>query len=1791
MGIKTNLNITPYFDDYDISKKYYRVLFKPGFAVQARELTQLQTSLQNQIEQFGENIYKEGSIIKGCTFTEIRNLQYIKVIDGIRPENFVERTEVSVDGIIDEYYYEIEDSTGLKALIVQGASGFQSRAPDLNTFFVVYLNTSQDGGIEKKVYEPSDTLSIREYSLRTQEIDGESVETIIDNGIVASTSVAGFSNPIGQSFGLSASEGIIFQRGHFLFVDEQTVVVKKYMEDSTDPFAIQPDAISVGYAVDESIVNAQKDPSLLDNANGSPNENAPGADRLLLVPRLVARPTPAAEADSEFFILRRYENGFAVETRNVSQFNSIARELAQRTYETHGDYTKSEFQFQILKNDVTDTFFVEMGEGVAYSKGYRISNDAKRIFEVPNANDNTFTVENQPINFNYGGFCKVIAATGRVTIGSMQTVNLLNSSFGIIGTAFVKNYIASRIYLFGIRMVSGQSFDNVMYVKEGTTNGEIQIEPRVINSSESRLVFDANRSFAKSLTDISFSVRRSKVVPAVANVITVEPIGNEVFDIDSQRDLLVINNSNNLPATISSVSQTGGNLVITTNSGTQNVTVYYNVRLSEAEQRVKQLLNVYVKTTYSDSDKRYTLGLPDVVEITSIVDSEGTEFRDSFRLNRNQKDDFYDHSFIEFISGRPRPADNEVLTIALKVFKVDASADINFFTVDSYANIDKRYIPYHETQDGQILDLKSSIDFRPYRNPIANYSANVIGASTLTPTVTLPVSTSEMFASDIAYVVPSVNTSATVDIEYYGNRVDYIVGSSYGRFKYIVGDASSASVGKLDRTENSVIAEIIVPGYPLLAPADASRLGRRDETIQIKRKTVKTFTMKDIQGISNRVDKLVYYTKLSMLESTTRNLLIQDQNGLNRFKNGIVVDPFDDLSIADVTDPDFNASVDFTESALYPSVKQFPLDLKVKTFNNTQTFDTNNRVVTLSSNQFVRFLRQQYATNFRTCTSNFYNFKGTGFISPEYDVAYDTVSTPINFEIDLLTPFAQFAEAISEFVPLTSTQTRVIGTSVETSRRRRNTTTTTTTTLEDTFRELMVEDGGIITQPIGDFVTNFEFRPFIRSIELAVEMYGLRPDTEHFFFFDEKSVGQHVAPGIFAEDLGLNSGPRVIRNGAYGTSVFTNENGELFAIFRVPENTFIVGERELVIADVASMDNISSASASGGKLKYNAYNFSVARSGLTMSTRVPEFDVEETRTTRTVVTRETTRRGKDPLAQTFFVKDSMTQDADALFLGRVDIYFKRKSQTNGVTVMIREVVNGYPAAEILPFAKKHIRANDPILRVSDDASLATTIIFDAPVRLDAEKEYAIVVMPDANDPDYLIFTQKVGGTDLITGQAINSDWGDGVLFTSTNNRAWQSYQDEDIKFDLYRYNFNVDGGTVEVETDNVEFFTTANTVGNFINNEIVYAFTAAPSTTYQVVLNTETNVITGTGLNNYSAGDYIFIQNGSQTIQDVLRIVSIGANSASIITDRPPSFSGTVGSRPVVAGRVVYSNPRKPDFMVLEKSSAREGRIFAAGQIVFGLNSAARTTIETIDNIELSYLQAMVNRITDADTNVRVAIKARDPNNPDNVAYISEFGFANKKAFNETGALIFSKSNDVAGDKNLRLVLTLEKENVQTTTPLVDLETAKVFAYIYNVTDNSNTTSKYISKKVELKEGFDAEDFRIWVTGYRPPNTNIKVFIRLKNEADPVSLRSNDWIELEVIEGANLFSSRSNTSDYKEFVYQIPASSKTIDGIATYTNSTGTYEGYRSFAIRIDLLSDNIASVPKVLDYRGISFE
>jgi hypothetical protein len=74
-----NFNTEPYYDDFSEDKKFYRILYRPGYAVQARELTQMQTILQNQIGRFGDHIFKEGAMVIPGQISVDQKAAYIKL--------------------------------------------------------------------------------------------------------------------------------------------------------------------------------------------------------------------------------------------------------------------------------------------------------------------------------------------------------------------------------------------------------------------------------------------------------------------------------------------------------------------------------------------------------------------------------------------------------------------------------------------------------------------------------------------------------------------------------------------------------------------------------------------------------------------------------------------------------------------------------------------------------------------------------------------------------------------------------------------------------------------------------------------------------------------------------------------------------------------------------------------------------------------------------------------------------------------------------------------------------------------------------------------------------------------------------------------------------------------------------------------------------------------------------------------------------------------------------------------------------------------------------------------------------------------------------------------------------------------------------------------------------------------------------------------------------------------------------------------------------------------------------
>jgi hypothetical protein len=1808
MPINKNLNQAPYFDDYDAEKQFYRVMFKPGYAIQARELTQLQTMLQNQVESFGDNIFKEGSIVKGCNFTELDDLQFVKLNDGptgFNAESYISTPAVEVlagQEVELDYVYQVKgQSSGLKAEIVQASKGFQTRPPNLNTFFINYTNIGLAGQTQ---FQAGEALVVTRFKyLRGTTNEALSIDTVINTGLAVYGSPSVGNPHVGRAFGIEAAPGIIFQKGHFIFTAEQRLVVEKYTNVA--------DNKSVGYLVAERLINNLQDNSLYDNANGSKNENAPGADRLKLVPTLTVLETSDGTQNSDFFTLARYQNGNAITVRDVSQYNVLGEEMARRTYEESGNYILETFPIttddRIPTGAANSEVQCVVGPGTAYVKGYRVENSGERSFQIDQIGQ-TETVNNQNVSMEYGNYFEIDTTSnsqGYLNLGILSPADAQTSGSASVGAVSVQNITDKRIYIHSAVYNGAQAIKDITKLSDGSGDVPIRTNgigsPVIKETGRKALIFDSgiNGTFATSNTLIP--CRFQNTGTATTGTITLTAGPGEDFNCLND-DIRVNLAGTTYPVISTTTALNNSQLNIICDSGLSgSVEVFYNKRQVGSSGGIspyaKTLRDTYVKFSYSNVKTQYSLGFPDVFKIVSITNATGEDFTSSFRLKENQKDTYYDLSYVEYIEGRPEPSG--VMLVNLQCFEVNTSTGKYFFTINSYPNtLSKFDIPSYVSESGQVYNLRDCFDFRPHVNKDsgANYLANSGNA----PTISTQVGFNTVSFSDKgAALVPAAQQSLQTSIEHYLSRIDTIACDSYGDIVIIKGEEQKNPVPPKLTTDQLAIANVEVPTYPALSKKQSDVLRKPGYAIKPRATGIKNYTMKDMHDLEKKIDNMAYYISLNQLESETDNLVVRDENGLNRFKNGFVVDPFNNLQLSEISHPQFNAAIPFNQKILTPSLKTFALDLIYDSASGSSIFPStaDAKVATVGRNSNVEVISQPYASNFRNCVSNFYKYVGDGVISPPYDAAYDTTVNPASIDIDLTTPFQEFIDEIQAFLPMTDTSS-VRNFAADPGRAGRRGAGTEVTTVTTRSSEITIDSSRTTESFVGEFVSDFRFQPYMASRDIKVYMSGLRPNQRHYFFFDGKGVDAHVMPGsITADTVGA-----VGRYGDKGAAVLTDANGVLRAVFHLPAETFYVGDRVLEIADVSAYNSIDSASTSKGFVTYRAYNFSVEKTSLTTSTRSPNFDVNTTVTTRNVARRI---RGRDPLAQTFFVKKGMGAGSNSVYLSNIDVYFRRKptqtgsgsddsSPLNGVSLQIREVVNGYPTNRILPFANVHKLPAD--VNTSEDASSATTFTFEAPVRLDVEKEYAIVVQPDASDPNYLIYTSKVGGIDLTPGatkgSAITQDWGDGVLFTSTNNSAWKSYQDEDIKFTIRRHNFNSSSGTVKLTNANHEFLTLSNITGRFTPGELVYQLLSTPADTGITTAAGSKTITGGQALDTvYAAGDYIRIVNTATTKIQIHKIASI-TNATTAILETPPSFSGAGTHMPVVAGELdLYDVQRNPYECHIAHSSATTSKQFSVSTNLVGLDSTSTANVSAINDINLSYIQPMIMKANDSTSRTTLSGTFVPPSDTA-TTYLKPMQFNDNNYFSEKGVVLYSKSNDPAGVKAFTIDVAMSNGSNVTSTPFIDIEASKLIAYQYKITNDPDTTAKYISKKIELAEDLDAEDFNLILSAYRPAGTDIKVYIKAQNQYDFDDFDRLSWTELEKFEGVGSYSTISNLRDYREFKYRIKDVNKTggvVSGPLTYTSQSGVFEGFKRFQIRIDLLSPNIHNAPTLKDYRGLA--
>lgn len=418
MAQNTNLNIAPYFDDYDKSKGFLKVLFKPGFPVQARELTTLQTLLQDQIDTFGQGVYKEGSMVVPGGITLNKDVSCILIQNSYLNLD-VENYRTALDGTI------IKGSTsGVRARILFSISAATSTRSNI-TFYLNYLQKADDN--ETSTFSAGETFTC------------ESDITYASTTIAAGTPVAQLLNSAATSIGSTASvgAGVFFTRGYFVNVSEQTIILDQY---DTNP------SYKVGLKVEERIVTADEDATLYDNAIGSTNFSAPGADRfkitLTLVKKLLTSPNAA-----DFIELLRTNTGEVEKKVERSDLGFINDILATRTKEESGNYYVKKFKIDAKENlddgfnggvyassDTTsggvspteDKLSLQLSSGCAYVQGYRTERLSTSYKDVEKPR--TFATEmNKTVTSDFGNF---ILMTNMVEAPALYSTISLKESAG-----------------------------------------------------------------------------------------------------------------------------------------------------------------------------------------------------------------------------------------------------------------------------------------------------------------------------------------------------------------------------------------------------------------------------------------------------------------------------------------------------------------------------------------------------------------------------------------------------------------------------------------------------------------------------------------------------------------------------------------------------------------------------------------------------------------------------------------------------------------------------------------------------------------------------------------------------------------------------------------------------------------------------------------------------------------------------------------------------------------------------------------------------------------------------------------------------------------------------------------------------------------------------------------------------------------------------------------------------------------------------------------------------------------
>lgn len=1403
-------------------------------------------------------------------------------------------------------------------------------------------------------------------------------------------------------------------------------------------------------------------------------------------------------------------------------------------------------------------------------------------------------------------------------------------------------------------------------------NGDGYDETRLLDSDKTRLIFNASDNVAQDITEVQYSYLEESVVTVGSSIVSLSLDTNETLSAGSSKEeffiqVVVGNGSKSpgdiIPTTEISTISIGGDITLTNSDwdGADVLVSYPVIRSSAAPLQTNFIFgntetassniiggsisiddaNGHVRLPASIITKPNlfrSIGLTGVFRLRSVIEISGTsttinpdepafdhtDVTSNYKLDNGQRDEIVDHAYVALRPGRSLPS-NDLLIIVDRI-TTTSSSDRTYYSVDSYDELYYDYLPIVYTSEGESYDLRSSIDFRPRAaelNSTVDFTTWDQSQKTFTQQVFPP------YAENASLV--------QFDVDYYVGRLDKVSITPDFDFKIVQGIPANDPTPPGDIERSLTLYDIYQFPYSS-GPNDIETTPYNHDR----------YTMKDISSLKERIVNLEKTVQLDKVEKAILSAEITDETNTSLLKTGILVDAFSNTEVADVSNPNFLASIDIQEGQMRPAFDQYSLSLEFDA-NDTETtaIQTPDGIILAQydDNAPATFLEQTLATRTENLNAfSIIDWLGDIKLTPEKDFWKDIIRKP-----DVVTNVGGNNEAwkfiennIPDRTEWNSWKTRWSGIlrrprwRLWHSRRRRFRDFRATSFQERSgIRKTF--DTQIEKKSLGDRVVDQSVIPYMRSVPGGIRFFGqsMKPNTLLYAFFDNTSVMEYIRPGVvyalsrtdyspLFENAVLGSSSHTInaetvtltgktsdntyvyfhfapsdRDSSIYGSVSTADTleidgtdvtgniektidqnvsgsfrlksdpvGGVSGIFDVPTGTFKTGTRTFKLTD--SSTNIDGSSDTNAEKDFDASGIKSIVQEQIVATRVPVVKKKTVKQTRSILgwastifsNSPTIKRWKDPIAQSFRVDEA--EYPSGLYLHSVDLWFTSKDTSLPVTVQILPFENGYPDTQtVIPFSEVTLNASDVIQTSLPGSSNYTRFKFTTPVFLQPG-EYAVALV--TNSLKYEVYSALMGEkvlsstTGTPTERVMNEQPFAGTLFKSQNASTWLPSIEEDLMLRLNRVSFQTGSYTARFDT-----------VFDLTQLEAL-----AP---YKVNADEDEFLYTTSGDARFS---YNFYQINVPEIADFEEVTppSYKIKAAELLSN------GTVSPNSTFTDSIVNETEELPTTnAVREDSNGTDFRVettFAtSSDVVSPTIDAQQMNVifiqNLIDQMELNpdnditiittgsgYSVGDLFNLNDSVTGDTLGVLEVDSIDPTNSG-ITSFGFTNDSSQYPT---------------NIIRNTTLVAQNTVTGTGLeVDVKSELD-------PEDSISESRYISKVVKMKAGFESRDLKVQLSAYRPDGTAIYVYYKVKAAEDADVMENKNWTLMYELTNPNEFSVDKGDFLPLEFVTYNQLSDGTIQsstrGGVSYTEGGTVYDTFNSYRIKIVLSSTNTRVTPIV---------